>query len=150
MTTAYPARQLTGKTKVCRFALYMTILCGEPGAEQHSYKSHLYRGFSQGRSRVKSYKVHEIEAVPEEWVRVADTHEAIIDQKPLIRYRPFYSGIPVLLHERPELHLFSGFLKCADCGRAITTEREQQNVYYACSTYKIPLPDSLHHALNQA
>lgn len=36
----------------------------------------------QGRRRVKSYKVHEIEAVPEEeWVTVPDTHEAIIDKK---------------------------------------------------------------------
>ena len=35
----------------------------------------------QGRFRVKSYKVHQIETVPEEeWVRVADTHEAIIDK----------------------------------------------------------------------
>ena len=34
----------------------------------------------QGRHRVKSYKVHQIEAVPEEdWVRVPNTHEAIID-----------------------------------------------------------------------
>lgn len=33
----------------------------------------------QSRRRVKSYKVHQIEAVPEdEWVRVPDTHEAII------------------------------------------------------------------------
>ena len=36
----------------------------------------------QGRRRVKSYKVHEIEAVPEdEWVTVPDTHEAIIDKE---------------------------------------------------------------------
>ena len=35
----------------------------------------------QGRHRVKSYKVHQIEAVPEEdWVRVPNTHEAIIDR----------------------------------------------------------------------
>ena len=35
---------------------------------------------AQGRSRVKSYKVHQIETVPrEEWVQVAGTHEAIID-----------------------------------------------------------------------
>ena len=37
---------------------------------------------AQGRYRVKSYKVHEIEAVPEdEWVRVSNTHEAIIDRE---------------------------------------------------------------------
>ena len=36
----------------------------------------------QGRRRVKSYKVHQIEAVPEdEWVRVPDTHEAIISHE---------------------------------------------------------------------
>ena len=35
----------------------------------------------QGRRRVKSYKVHDIEAVPEEdWVVVPNTHEAIIDK----------------------------------------------------------------------
>ena len=35
---------------------------------------------AQGRSRVKSYKVHEVESVPrEEWVEVAGTHESIID-----------------------------------------------------------------------
>ena len=31
---------------------------------------------------MKSYNVHQIEAVPEEeWVRVADTHEAIISHE---------------------------------------------------------------------
>ena len=36
----------------------------------------------QGRRRVKSYKVHQIEEVPEEeWVRVPDTHKAIIDRE---------------------------------------------------------------------
>ena len=35
---------------------------------------------AQGRSRVKSYKVHEVESVPrEEWVEVSGTHESIID-----------------------------------------------------------------------
>ena len=36
-----------------------------------------------------------------------------------------------------EVHLFSGFLKCADCGRAITRcVGKNNNVYYSCSTYK--------------
>lgn len=36
----------------------------------------------QGRRRVKSYKVHQIEAVPEEeWVRVPNTHETIIEHE---------------------------------------------------------------------
>ena len=40
---------------------------------------------AQGRSRVKSYKVHEVESVPrEEWVEVAGTHEAIIDYETFV------------------------------------------------------------------
>ena len=36
-----------------------------------------------------------------------------------------------------EVHIFSGFLKCADCGRALTRSSSKDgNVYYACSTYK--------------
>ena len=34
------------------------------------------------------------------------------------------------------VHLFSGFLKCADCGRAVTRCSGKNNVYYACATYK--------------
>ena len=46
---------------------------------------------------MKSYKVHQIEAVPrEEWVEVAGTHEAIIDYETSTRYRLSYSVIPVL------------------------------------------------------
>lgn len=34
-----------------------------------------------GKTRVKSYKLHKVEAVPrEEWVRVENTHESIIDK----------------------------------------------------------------------
>ena len=35
-----------------------------------------------------------------------------------------------------EVHLFSGFLKCANCGRAINRSQSGKNIYYACSTYK--------------
>ena len=40
---------------------------------------------AQGRNRVKSYKIHKVEAVPEEeWIVVQNTHEAIIERE-LIR-----------------------------------------------------------------
>ncbi len=32
--------------------------------------------------------------------------------------------------------MFSGFLKCADCGKSVTRSQSGKNVYYACSTYK--------------
>lgn len=91
----------------------------------------------QGRRRVKSYKVHQIEAVPEEeWVRVPDTHEAIIKRVSFDKVQELLKRDTRTAPQKRELHLFSGFLKCADCGKAITRSQSGQNIYYACSTYK--------------
>ena len=92
----------------------------------------------QGRCRVKSYKVHQIEAVPEdEWVRVSDTHEAIIERETFNRVQELLKRDTRTSPKGREVHLFSGFLKCADCGRAVTRCMTNRNhVYYACSTYK--------------
>ena len=93
---------------------------------------------AQGRSRVKSYKVHEVESVPrEEWVEVAGTHESIIDYDTFDKVQALLQRDTRTSPKGREVHLFSGFLKCADCGRAITRSvGNNNNVYYACSTYK--------------
>ena len=93
---------------------------------------------AQGRSRVKSYKVHQIEVVPrEEWVEVAGTHEAIIDYETFDKVQALLKRDTRTSPEGRKVHLFSGFLKCADCGRAVTRCVSKNNhVYYACSTYK--------------
>ena len=105
-----------------------------PLAEQGGYTGDL----AQGRSRVKSYKVHQIEAVPrEEWVEVAGTHEAIIDYETFDKVQALLQRDTRTSPKGREVHLFSGFLKCADCGRAITRcVGKNNNVYYSCSTYK--------------
>ena len=91
----------------------------------------------QGRRRVKSYKVHQIEAVPEEeWVRVPDTHEAIIPHETFDKVQSLLIRDTRTSPKGREVHLFSGFLKCADCGKSITRSVSGKNVYYACSTYK--------------
>lgn len=91
----------------------------------------------QGRRRVKSYKVHEIEAVPEdEWVTVTDTHEAIIDKATFEKVQALLKRDTRTAPRKRELHLFSGFLRCADCGKSVTRCVSGKNVYYACSTYK--------------
>ena len=93
---------------------------------------------AQGRSRVKSYKVHQIETVPkEEWVQVAGTHEAIIDYETFDKVQGLLQRDTRTSPKGREVHLFSGFLKCADCGKAVTRcVGNNNNVYYACSTYK--------------
>ena len=89
----------------------------------------------QGRHRVKSYKVHQIEAVPEEdWVRVPNTHEAIIDREMFDKVQGLLKRDTRTSPKGREVHLFSGFLRCADCGKALTRSLSGKYVYYACST----------------
>ena len=85
----------------------------------------------QGRRRVKSYKVHQIEAVPEdEWVRVPDTHEAIIPHETFDKVQALLVRDTWTSPKGREVHLFSGFLKCADCGKSITRSQSGKNIYY--------------------
>lgn len=96
------------------------------------------RYLAQVRRRVKSYKVHQIEAVPhEKWLEAAGTHEAIIDYETFDKVQALLQRDTRTSPKGREVHLFSGFLKCADCGRAITRcVGKNNNVYYSCSTYK--------------
>ena len=91
----------------------------------------------QGRHRVKSYKVHQIEAVPEdEWVVVPNTHEAIISHEMFDKVQGLLLRDTRTSPKGREVHIFSGFLRCADCGKSLTRSVSGKHVYYACSTYK--------------
>lgn len=101
-------------------------------------KNRLYIGdMVQGRQRVKSYKIHTQEQVPEnEWYIVENTHEPIIE-------RPIFEKMQELLKrdtrtapQKKKLYLFSGFLRCADCGKAMSRSQVKGTVYYFCRTYK--------------
>lgn len=101
-------------------------------------KNRLYAGdMVQGRQRVKSYKIHTQEQVPEhEWYIVKNTHEGVIEQ-------PIFEKVQELLKrdtrsapQKKSLYLFSGFLRCADCGKAMSRSQVKGIVYYFCRTYK--------------
>jgi len=90
----------------------------------------------QGRRRVKSYKIHTIEAVPEEdWVIVENTHEPIIDKKIFQKAQELLKRDTRTAPKEKRLYLFSGFLRCADCGKSVNRYDSNGNIYYRCSTY---------------
>ena len=96
----------------------------------------------QGKRRTKSYKIYKVESVPkEEWVRVENTHEPIIDKEIFKKAQELAKRDVKISTKTKSLSVWAGFLKCADCKRAMnkkssTNKSGNKYEYYICSTYR--------------
>lgn len=105
-------------------------------------KNRLYTGtMVQGKNRIKSYKLHVSEAVPEaDWITVEQTHEAIIPPELFERAQALFTRDTRTAPKQDKVYLFSGFVRCADCGKAMNRKQISQPYknyyYYICSTFK--------------
>lgn len=97
----------------------------------------------QGMFRKASYKDKAIIALPqEEWIRVIDTHEAIISKEDFERVQKMLGSHAKSSPVSGEIGLFAGLLRCADCGHALIKKSsynannpEKRYTYYRCSSY---------------
>ena len=102
----------------------------------------LYTGtMVQGKNRTKSYKLHVSEAVPEEdWITVEQTHEAIIPIELFDKAQALFERDTRTAPAQKQVYLFSGFLRCADCSKAMNrkliSQPHRDYYYYICSTFK--------------
>ncbi|MDL2288545.1 recombinase family protein [Oscillospiraceae bacterium OttesenSCG-928-F05] len=101
-------------------------------------KNKMYIGtMVQGQQRVISYKVHNAVRTPEEeWYQVENTHDAIIPRSLFEKAQELQEKDTRTAPTKRGTYLFSGFLKCADCGKAMTRRASAGFVYYNCTTYK--------------
>ena len=96
----------------------------------------------QGKRRTKSYKVHKVETVPkDEWIRVENTHEPIIDKETFEKAQEISKRDTKVSQKTKELSIWAGFLRCNDCNRAMnkkssTNKSGSKYEYYICSTYR--------------
>lgn len=114
-----------------------------PSTVRNILNNEVYIGNTvQGKRRTKSYKVHKVEQVPkEEWVRVENTHEPIIDKEIFEKAQELSKRDTKASQKTKELSIWAGFLKCADCKRAMnkkssTNKSGSKYEYYICSTYR--------------
>ena len=114
-----------------------------PSTVRNILNNEVYIGNTvQGKRRTKSYKVHKVEQVPkEEWIRVENTHEAIIDKETFEKAQELNKKDMKVSQKTGELSIWAGLLKCKDCGRAMnkkssTNKSGNKYEYYICSTYR--------------
>ncbi len=90
----------------------------------------------QGRNRVISYKVHKQINVPEEeWFIVPNTHEAIIDKATFDKAQALHRRDTKTAPEQKEVYIMSGFVRCADCKKAMHRKLAKGIAYYHCRTF---------------
>lgn len=72
----------------------------------------------------------------EDWIKVADTHEAIIDKDTFNKVQNLLSKNTRQLDFNQNVSIFAGFLKCKDCGRSMSKNKRGNVTYYICGSYK--------------
>lgn len=95
----------------------------------------------QKKSEVISYKIHKSRPTQErEWITVLNTHDPIISREQFNTVQTLLKRDMRVSPTESKLSLFAGFIKCADCGRAMNKKTvhlpTKKYDYYICSTYK--------------
>lgn len=109
-----------------------------PSAVSLVLNNRMYLGIMvQGKQAVVSYKVHQRRAVPkEDWYMVPDTHEPIIQEELFKKAAALQVRDTRTAPSERKLHLLSGFIRCADCKKAMTRQKTKNIVYYYCRTFR--------------
>jgi len=112
-------------------------------------KNQVYIGnMVQGKRKVSSFKTKKrLVATPDDWIIVENTHEAIIDgytwdcaQQRISGRKNSASNGNAKINGGGEINIFSGMMRCADCGAAMIFNRKvrkngEEKKFYRCSRY---------------
>ena len=103
-------------------------------------KNEMYIGnMIQGKCKRVSHKIHNIATKSEdEWIKVENTHEPIIEKKIFQIVNDNLFKRNNLANNKGKYHVYSGHLKCADCGASLVrcSKGKSGYVFYYCSSFK--------------
>lgn len=93
----------------------------------------------QGKNKKLSYKSKKCVSVPKnERIVVENTHDPIIDKETFDKAQSLFNRNTRTAPEKTEVDLFAGFVKCADCHRAMSKKTNNHSYgtykYYRCVT----------------
>jgi len=90
----------------------------------------------QGKQRVVSYKVHDrVATSPNEWFIKEDTHEPTFTQEEFDTAQRLLQRDTCTPVGGRKVYMFAGFIRCADCKKALRRNPSNGHAYYACRTY---------------
>ena len=90
----------------------------------------------QGMKRMASYKIKKALTVPkDEWIICENHHEAIVSREDFDRVQQIFDASERQTVKKSESSLLAGFMRCADCGMAMSYCNNHGHRYYICSKY---------------
>lgn len=107
----------------------------------------------QGKNTTISYKIKQCRSVPKsDWIIVENTHEPIIDRESFDKAQSLFNRNSRTAPTKTEVELFSGFVKCANCNRAMSKKMNKHSYgtykYYRCvTTNKMDSNACSHHSI---
>lgn len=113
-----------------------------PIAVERILKNEIYTGVMvQGKEKTLNYKVKKrIKVDKNEWIRVEDTHEAIITKEVFAIVQKLMLRDTRTAPDGKKLYLFSGLLRCGGCGGNMVRKKIRsagsEYCYYICSNNK--------------
>lgn len=102
----------------------------------HILKNEMYCGhLVQGKTQMVAYNIKKARYKdPSEWVRIENTHEAIIKQEDYDRVQKMFS-----LHNKNQIpgatSVYAGIFFCGDCGRAMGKQNRKEGLVFRCNTH---------------
>lgn len=95
----------------------------------------------QGKQTTPNHKLkNRITKDESEWVRIENAHEAIIDHDTFASVKDLMQRDTRTSAEEDTVYLFSGFVKCHDCGESMVRKTvpagNKKYIYYVCSNHK--------------
>lgn len=87
----------------------------------------------QGKKKRVNYRIHKIVDVDKDnWIIIPNHHKAIISKEK-------FEKVQVILNKKlgysNKRDLFSCYLKCPDCGKALMAKKTKNYEYYYCSSF---------------
>jgi len=105
-------------------------------------RNDLYIGvLTQGKITTPNHKIKKRIIKPQdEWVRIENSHEAIVSEETFILVRELLKKDTTVPPNRDSVYPFSGMLTCNDCGQSLIRKTvpsgNKKYIYHVCSTNK--------------
>lgn len=94
---------------------------------------------TQNRAKKVNYKVHKVVTLPRsQWITVPDTHEALVSRAVFLQVQQLLQVRGYGGRQKHQPRLLSGLVFCADCGAAMTFQRQGERRYLVCGMSRRP------------